>query len=71
MEISDVIRYQTLDIPCHNCGEKHARTVGWLDKHNQIKCLCGEHILIDKQRYQLLKDSLESRFQKYLVRPTD
>jgi ribosomal protein S27E len=44
----------SITIPCPRCGEKTAKTIGWMKAHDQIVCPgCG--VTIKLQRDGLLK----------------
>ncbi|CAM5194630.1 Transposase OS=Bosea thiooxidans OX=53254 GN=SAMN05660750_03320 PE=4 SV=1 [Bosea thiooxidans] len=37
-----------LTVPCPDCGQKHTKTIGWIQTHDQFTCeRCGERIHLD------------------------
>ncbi len=69
MDIADIIKYQTLDIPCPQCHATHTKTIDWLNENSHIHCPCGEFFAVNQHSYQNQRRAIEQRFQKYLKEP--
>lgn len=52
----------TVQLPCSACGQKLAKTVGWLKLHPKFTCSCGQPIEVDLSQFQ----QGEARVQKSL-----
>jgi uncharacterized Zn finger protein len=53
---------QTIDIPCPNCGQKRAETVGRLKTNPQLTCRCGTVIRVDATELRSEIAKLEKSF---------
>jgi hypothetical protein len=43
---------QTVEIPCPGCGEKAAKTIGWLKNHSHYSCGCGANITLESEQFR-------------------
>jgi hypothetical protein len=66
MDIADIIKYQTIDLPCAQCGQRHPQTVAWYSEHDHLTCTCGESIPVNVPAYLKARHTLELHFQKYM-----
>ncbi|MEZ5505896.1 MAG: hypothetical protein R3F47_15580 [Gammaproteobacteria bacterium] len=66
MDMFDLLKYQTVVIPCPHWGNAQVKTLGWLNENQHLHCICGTSFPVNLQMYAKEVKALERRFQDYL-----
>lgn len=53
-----------IDIPCPNCGCKHSKTIGWINRNSLIRCRgCGISVRLDVSQLRQEMRKIDKSFK--------